>query len=91
MDAPVARRLVIRGLVQGVGFRYRCVRAATEAGATGWVRNRTDGSVEAHVEGPTAAVENVLAWARVGPGPARVDAVEVRAVAPEGHREFTVR
>ncbi|MBZ2198603.1 acylphosphatase [Occultella gossypii] len=91
MDSTIARQFVVHGRVQGVGFRYRCVRAATAAGVTGWVRNRPDGSVEAHVEGPADAVEQVLAWARVGPEQAHVDSVEVDEVAPAGHRDFTVR
>ncbi|CAM3455168.1 acylphosphatase [Occultella aeris] len=91
MPSTIARRFVVRGRVQGVGFRYRCVRAATTAGVTGWVRNRTDGSVEAHVEGSPDAVEQVLTWARTGPEHARVDSVEVGEVAPAGHRDFTVR
>ncbi|WP_163544572.1 acylphosphatase [Occultella kanbiaonis] len=91
MQSPIARRFVVHGRVQGVGFRYRCVQAAETAGVTGWVRNRTDGSVEAHVEGPADAVEQVLAWVRVGPRHARVDSVEVGEVAPAGHRGFTVR
>ena len=46
----IARRLIVHGRVQGVGFRYAMVDAATSAGASGWVRNRNDGTVEALVQ-----------------------------------------
>jgi acylphosphatase len=72
MSGAVARRLVIAGRVQGVGFREALVDAACAAGVTGWVRNRTDGTVEALVQGPPASVERLLAWCRHGPPLARV-------------------
>jgi len=67
------RHLLIRGLVQGVGFRHGLRRAALAAGATGWVRNRRDGRVEAVVRGSPAQLAAVLDWARRGPPGARVD------------------
>lgn len=73
----VARRLAVRGRVQGVGFRDGMCRFAREAGATGWVRNRRDGSVEALVQAAPAVVEAVTQWARRGPPAARVDAIDV--------------
>lgn len=82
-QAPRARLLRIRGRVQGVGFRDALAHAAREAGVAGWVRNRDDDSVEAHVQGPPAAVGRVVDWAHRGPALARVDAVDVRDVAFE--------
>jgi ADP-ribose pyrophosphatase len=79
--APCARLLRIRGRVQGVGFRDALIMRARDAGATGWVRNRVDDTVEAFVQGEPAAVERVIAWARRGPTAARVDGVEVHEVA----------
>jgi len=73
----IARRVLIHGHVQGVGFRYGVVDAAQSAGATGWVRNRLDGSVEAWIQGERAAVERVIGWCRRGPRGARVTAVDV--------------
>ncbi|HUJ00239.1 MAG TPA: acylphosphatase [Usitatibacter sp.] len=71
------RRLVVRGRVQGVGFRYATVRAAQRFGVTGWVRNRSDGSVEAVVYGTVESVEAIVAWARRGPDAAIVENLEV--------------
>ncbi len=73
----MARHLLITGRVQGVGFRESMRREAGRLGVTGWVRNRRDGSVEAMLDGPAAAVEAVLAWARHGPPAARVTDVLV--------------
>lgn len=72
-----SRHLVITGRVQGVGYRHAMVRKASELGVEGWVRNRTDGSVEAVVHGDADAVAAMLAWARRGPRNARVDGIEV--------------
>lgn len=70
-------RLSVRGLVQGVGFRHALCTEARQAGLTGWVRNRHDGSVEAFLQGPPAAVADVVDWAHRGPPAARVDAVDI--------------
>jgi acylphosphatase len=72
-----AQRLVIRGRVQGVGYRDAAVQAAFEHGVVGWVRNRRDGSVEIHVQGNAAAIERFVVWSRRGPPLARVTGVEV--------------
>jgi acylphosphatase len=71
------RHLVVVGRVQGVGYRLAMGRKARELGVRGWVRNRKDGSVEAVVQGSPAAVAAIMAWARHGPPPARVDRIEV--------------
>ncbi len=82
--------MVVRGRVQGVWFRESCRREATGAGVSGWVRNSADGSVEAVLEGPAAAVDRVVAWCRTGPPSARVDGVEVTPEPPVGERGFRV-
>ena len=75
----IARRLTIRGRVQGVGFRYALADEARARSLGGWVRNRRDGTVEALVVGTEAEVEAMIAWARRGPPAARVTEVSVEA------------
>ncbi len=88
----IARRLVIRGRVQGVGFRYAAVEAAEREGVAGWVRNLRDGGVEALVQGDEAAVERMIAWCRHGPRGARVSDVESHdATVSDGFAGFTIR
>lgn len=70
-------RVLVRGDVQGVGYRYTMRMVARDVGVAGWVRNRRDGSVEAEVEGTPAQVDEVLAWMAEGPPGSRVDAAEV--------------
>lgn len=79
----IARRIVVHGRVQGVGFRYATVEAARDAGVRGWVRNRRDGTVEALLQGPDDAVARTIAWMRRGPPAARVDRVDVDEVAAD--------
>jgi acylphosphatase len=87
----VARRLIIGGRVQGVGFRYFTREAAARESVTGWVRNLPDGRVEAHVEGESDAVTRVERAIRQGPRGARVDEVEVATEEPSGaYRGFEV-
>ena len=69
--------LVIHGRVQGVFFRDSMRREAQRLGIAGWVRNRSDGTVEAVVQGESAAVDVMLRWAQRGPELARVERVEV--------------
>jgi acylphosphatase len=77
------RRLVITGLVQGVGFRYAMAAQARLLGITGWVRNRRDGSVEAMIAGDAGQVAEMLVWSRIGPAGAAVDNVLVETASGE--------
>src|ERR1700733_9801932 len=68
-------RVIIQGRVQGVGYRAWVEHQARAHGLEGWVRNTTDGSVEALFSGPQDAVADMVASCRRGPSSARVDAV----------------
>jgi acylphosphatase len=91
MAERIARRVVARGVVQGVFFRDSTRREARSAGVHGWVRNASDGTVQAHLEGPPEAVERVLAFMRDGPPDATVENIEVMDVPPEGTDGFEIR
>jgi acylphosphatase len=71
-------RVVIRGRVQGVGYRAWTEYAAEGRGLEGWVRNRRDGSVEALFAGEPQAVREMIDLCRQGPPGSRVDAIEER-------------
>jgi len=82
-----SRQIRVKGEVQGVGYRYALRDEAQRLGITGWVRNRSDGTVEALLQGDDAALERLIAWARRGPGLARV--AELQEAAPQ--RDFDRR
>jgi acylphosphatase len=74
--SDIVRHVMIRGRVQGVGFRYWTTCEAIRLGIAGWVRNRRDGSVEALFVGPADTVAAMMARCRTGPESARVDDIE---------------
>jgi acylphosphatase len=76
----MAKHLVITGLVQGVGYRASFEAQARALQLKGWVRNRSDGSVEAMVRGDAEALDAIVTWARRGPSLARVDQVKISEV-----------
>lgn len=84
----IARRLRIHGRVQGVFYRQWTVNTATDLGLQGWVRNRSDGTVEAQVQGDEAAVASLIEAARHGPPMAEVSSLEMEAVEPEDLKGF---
>ncbi len=77
------RRLVVTGVVQGVGFRYAMMAQARLLGIDGWVRNRRDGSVEAMISGSPQQVAEMLAWSRIGPAGSAVDRLIVEPAVGE--------
>jgi acylphosphatase len=88
----VRRRVIVRGEVQGVFFRDSTQREARSRGLAGWVRNRSDGTVEAVFEGPPDAVEAMIEWCRSGPSRAEVEDMEVTMEdEPDGLEGFEVR
>jgi acylphosphatase len=87
----IRRRVIVRGLVQGVFFRDSTRRLAQRHGVSGWVANRADGAVEAVFEGEADAVERLIAFSREGPRGAQVESVEVTEEEPTGLSGFAVR
>ncbi len=77
-----ARRLVITGLVQGVGFRHHMSATARQLGISGWVCNRSDRSVEAVIVGHAQTLAQMIDWASRGPPDANVAQVYVEEVDP---------
>jgi acylphosphatase len=86
----IRRRILVRGVVQGVGYRWSLSREARRLGVHGWVRNRSDGAVEAVAEGSDEAVALLVAWCRRGPGGAQVTDVDVTEEAPAGLAGFEI-
>jgi len=82
----------VRGLVQGVGFRWFVVRRASELGLTGWASNEADGSLRVVAEGPPAALDELHRQLVKGPPGAEVDHVETtRAPATGAFTTFAIR
>jgi acylphosphatase len=87
----IRSRVVVTGRVQGVFFRDMCRDQARAERVNGFVRNRNDGSVEAEFEGFEPAVERMIAWCRIGPPRASVEAVSVERIETVGEQSFRVR
>lgn len=75
-DDVVRKGYLLRGRVQGVGFRWSTTQTAGDLGVRGTVRNRPDGRVEVHAEGSAEAMDEFESWLHDGPRSARVDSVE---------------
>jgi acylphosphatase len=86
-----ARRFVVRGRVQGVGFRWFVEREAHILGVAGWVRNNSDGSVEVLAQGTRDQLSGLQSRLRQGPRAARVDDIEESAAnAASGLTSFRI-
>jgi acylphosphatase len=85
-----ARFAIVRGRVQGVGFRYATLRRATQLGLAGSVRNRPDGSVEVYAEGAREALDELVTWLGRGPSYARIDRVDVEPCTVRGATQFEI-
>jgi acylphosphatase len=90
-DPLTRRHIVVRGLVQGVGFRWFAKELAESLGVCGWVRNREDGSVELEAEGTAGALDEFERRLRTGNPEARVSGIAVVPVAPRGGNGFEIR
>jgi len=82
---------VVRGRVQGVGYRYFVMREAERLGIAGFVRNLPDGGVEVVAEGTDAAMRDLEEGLREGPAFSQVEGVEREAIASRGDRGFHIR
>lgn len=89
-ETDSARRYTIRGRVQGVGFRYFTQQLGSQLGLVGWVKNRADGSVEAHAEGLAEKLAAFRAGLEQGPRLARVDEVHEAPAARRGGTAFRI-
>jgi len=88
----VRARLLISGVVQGVGYRWSCRREGHGLGLTGWVRNLPDGRVEAVIQGTREQVERMIRWCYRGPEEARVTDIAVAYEEPsEEFPDFGIR
>jgi acylphosphatase len=91
MAELIGRRISLTGQVQGVFFRVWAQGQARELGISGWIRNRPDGSLEAHLTGDESAVTRMIERMRRGPSNAHVDDIAVEEEAPESTGRFQVR
>jgi acylphosphatase len=89
--ARLTRRYIVKGRVQGVGFRYFVEREATRLALTGWVRNLDDGSVETLAQGTAAQLSDFEGALWKGPRMSEVRGVETVEAAPEKHSGFHIR
>lgn len=84
-------KLLIRGRVQGVAYRAHARRRALELGLSGFVENRTDGTVYAEIEGPADQVDEMVNWCWTGPPLAQVETIETQEGRPTQYRGFDIR
>ena len=83
--------MIVRGRVQGVFFRDSVRERARAHGVSGWICNRSDGGVEAVLEGRTDHVERVVRFCKIGPRQASVEEIDVTEEEPEGISGFEIR
>ncbi len=91
MEGRTRAHVFVSGRVQGVYYRASTRQKAHESGVDGWVKNLSDGRVEAVFEGEHDSVEAMIEWCRTGSPKARVHDVEVEYEEPTGLESFEVR
>ena len=90
-DGLIRKRLVFRGVVQGVGFRWRAMHAADSVGATGWVRNDRIGTVSMEIQGTEAQIDRVIQALDRAPY-IRIENINARRIPPEpDERDFVTK
>ena len=88
---PIRKNILVKGFVQGVSYRKQTQRIARHLGVNGWVRNISNGHVEACLEGDEHAVDAVIAWCAFGPRKGKVDEVQILNAAPNGrYSDFSI-
>ncbi len=88
----IRTRIIVKGVVQGVGFRYFTHHLARKLGISGYVRNRPDGAVEVEIEGEDGAVRAFVDDLSIGPRAAHVTGIEVENLPPGGeYNGFEIR
>jgi acylphosphatase len=88
----VRKKVVVKGALQGVTYLKQTQRIAHDLGVRGWVRNASNGDVEACFEGDESAVHAMLAWCFIGPEHSRVEQVVIRHSRYKGRfKELSIR
>lgn len=78
-----AFKVIVKGKVQGVGYRASAKKIAHQLSVYGWVKNYADGNVMMEIHGDESSVENMIRWCNKGPALARVDSLDVEEVSYE--------
>ena len=92
MSEMARAHILVKGLVQGVFFRANTQKMAAELGLNGWVKNTSDGEVEAVFEGEEEKINKILEWAKRGPPAAKVDGLDIEREKYKGEfKNFEVR
>ncbi|MDQ2710819.1 MAG: acylphosphatase [Acidobacteriota bacterium] len=91
MEQKQAKRWIVKGSVQGVGFRFFVQHKATALGLTGWARNLDDGNVEVYAAGPPSRLADLTAALQAGPKSADVQSVDERDETVENSSSFSIR
>lgn len=88
---PIRKNIVVKGFVQGVSYRKQTQRVARRLGVKGWVRNVSNGNVEACLEGDERAVNAVIAWCAFGPRKGKVEEVQIlNSTSAGGYQDFSI-
>ena len=90
MNQKIQYKIVVKGRVQGVGYRYSALREAKLLGLCGIVKNQSDGSVYIEAEGPKEILDLFTEWCRKGPGPGHVSSVAVSEYPASGYSDFSI-
>ena len=91
MNTKIAMQIQVFGRVQGVGFRYYTQQKAIELGLTGFVKNKSDGSVFIEAEGEETKLNELLMWCHSGPSWAKIQEVKFQEMPTIGYQDFRIK